>query len=151
MVAEQQMQQQGNINALGGQINTFDDGGTWDWAKFFDFTNKFSKKPAYTAEDKYMMDSIYPGNVGDVEAGNSYKSFTDYILNKATTEERKKYFKWIDENTGNKTGKYIDKDGNLVSNWKEKYQKARTDGIWGIQHYTPQWRETAKQVTKHTP
>jgi diacylglycerol kinase family enzyme len=61
--------------------------------------NEYSKKRG-NAKNKYQIDRTYKGDIKELENSEAYKAFTDYILNNATDEERLKYFRWIDDNTG---------------------------------------------------
>jgi hypothetical protein len=110
---------------------------TWS-DDFWGNINEYSKQKGNT-EGKYKIDTSYKGNVKELEDSDKYKAFTNYILNGATDAERMKYFQWIDANTG-RSNKYI-KDGKLADNWRDMYQSARTDGLYGIQHYIPEMTE----------
>lgn len=133
--AKQNMQEYVGLSALGGRINRHPDGG-YLWDDFFKVTNPTSKRRG-NSPNTYMIDTSYTGNVGDWEKRPEYQAFTDYMLNKATDDERRNYFKWITENTGGGSGHYLNPDGTLVSDWRNKFTHARNDGKWGIQHYTP--------------
>lgn len=127
-IAQQQMAANGGkLFAPGGYL----------WDKFWSPVNEYSKKRG-NIKGKYQIDKEWKGNIKELEDSAAYKAFTNYILNDATDEERMKYFQWIDANTG-RDNKYIT-DGRLVDNWKDMYQSARTDGLYGIQHYTPEWQ-----------
>ena len=125
-------QQEAPAMAEGGHL--YPDGG-YLWEQFWKPVNEYSLQPG-NASNRYKIDNTYKGNIKELEDSKDYKDFTDYILNKASDEERLNYFKWIDANTGRKN-KYIDKNGNLVSGWQDAYKAARNDGLYGIQHYTP--------------
>lgn len=122
------------VMAEGGHL--YKDGGSWDWDTLFTMVNDFSKQRGNNAS-RYKIDTSYDGDIKALEGSDAYKNFTDYILNKATDDERLNYFKWIDNNTG-RINKYI-KDGKLRADWKENYEAARNDGKYGIQHYNPTW------------
>lgn len=111
----------------------------YDWDNFWTPTNEYSKQKGNSA-DKYKIDNTYSGDIKELENSAEYKAFTDYILNKATDDERLKYLKWIDDNTGRDV-KYIGKNGKLRNDWKDLFKEGRTDGLYGIQHYTPKFLE----------
>lgn len=113
---------------------------TWD-KNFWENTNEASKQ-AGNSDNKYKVDKSYKGNVKELEDSDKYKAFTDYMLNNATDKERMDYFGWIDNNTGHKN-KYI-QNGKLRDDWKDLYQNARTDGLYGIQHYIPEMPEVTR-------
>ena len=142
-IAQQQQQMaDGSAAALGQEPQMAANGGKlfapggYLWDKFWSPVNEHSKKKGNT-KGKYQIDKEWKGNIKKLEDSAAYKAFTDYILNDATDDERMKYFQWIDANTG-RDNKYIT-DGKLVDNWKDMYQAARTDGLYGIQHYTPEF------------
>ena len=138
------------VAACGGKLNKkYPDGG-YLWDDFWKETNPTSKLQG-RPDNKYKIDTSYKGNVGDREKEKDYIAFTNYILDGATPEERLNYFKWIDANTGRKAGKYIDANGNLVSDWRNMYTSARNDGLWGIQHYVPHKAQSAVPATPETP
>ena len=142
-VAQQQQMEDGSEAALGQEPEMAANGGKlfapggYLWDKFWSPVNEYSKKKGNT-KGKYQIDKDWKGNIKELEDSDAYKAFTNYILNDATDEERMKYFQWIDANTG-RDNKYIT-DGKLANNWKDMYQAARTDGLYGIQHYTPEWQ-----------
>ena len=111
----------------------------YDWNNFWTPVNEYSKQKGNSA-DKYKVDNTYSGDIKELENSDAYKAFTDYILNDASDEERLKYLKWIDENTG-RENKYIGKNGKLRNDWKDLFKEGRTDGLYGIQHYTPKFLE----------
>ena len=113
----------------------------YDWDNLWIPVNEYSKQRGNSA-DKYRIDPTYSGDIKALENSDEYKAFTDYILNNATDDERMKYFQWIDANTG-RDKKYI-KNGKLVDDWKDLYQTGRTDGLYGIQHYTPKLLENKR-------
>ena len=117
-----------------GEVNTFDDGG-YMWDLFWQKTNASSKKKG-NSKSKYRIDDSYTGDIKALEDSEQYKAFTNYILNEASNEERLKYFRWIDDNTGRERT-YTNKKGELLDGWQEKFKAARNDGLYGIQHYTP--------------
>lgn len=146
MAQQQSMMQDGSEAALGQepQMMAAEGGkfyapGGYLWDKFWSPVNEYSKKKGNT-KGKYQIDKTYKDDVKALEESDAYKAFTDYILNNASDEERMKYFQWIDANTG-RDNKYIT-DGKLADNWKDMYQAARTDGLYGIQHYTPEFDPT---------
>lgn len=149
LLAQQQQQMaDGSGAALGQEPQMAANGGKlfapggYLWDKFWSPVNEYSKKKGNT-KGKYQIDKEWKGNIKELENSEAYKAFTNYILNDATDEERMKYFQWIDANTG-RDNKYIT-DGKLADNWKDMYQAARTDGLYGIQHYTPEWQ--AAEIT----
>ena len=127
--------------AEGGHL--FPKGG-YLWDQFWSPVNEYSKLKG-VPDNKYKVDKTYKGDIKELENSDAYKAFTDYILNNATDEERLKYFKWIDDNTG-RTNKYLDKDGKLINGWQEAYKAARNDGLYGIQHYTPTWQDAIEEA-----
>lgn len=153
---QQQMQADGSQAALGQEAPMMAEGGNlfkkggYKWDKFWSPVNEYSKKKGNT-KGKYQIDKEWKGNIKELEDSEAYKAFTNYILNDATDEERMKYFQWIDANTG-RDNKYIT-DGKLTDNWKDRYQAARTDGLYGIQHYTPEWQvaEATSEPSVLTP
>ena len=141
--SEAALGQEPQMSAEGGKL--FAPGG-YLWDKFWSPVNEYSKKKGNT-KGKYQIDKEWKGNIKELEDSDAYKAFTNYILNDATDGERMKYFQWIDANTG-RDNKYIT-NGKLADNWKDMYQAARTDGLYGIQHYTPEWQ--AAEVTTEPP
>jgi GH24 family phage-related lysozyme (muramidase) len=127
--------------SCGGRMTKKYPNGGYLWDDFWKTTNPTSKKKG-NSSNKYQIDTTYKGNVKDREAESDYQAFTNYMLNDASDEERLKYFRWIDDNTGRKRT-YTDANGNLLDGWQQKYRDARTDGLWGIQHYTPKKASTA--------
>lgn len=144
------------LSACGGKINRYDGGG-YLWDNLWVPINEYSKQRGNNA-NKYKVDkTLTKKQVKELENSINYKRFTDYILNNATDEERLNYFNWIDANTGS-DNKYI-VDGALVNNWQDRYTSARNDGLYGIQHYTPEYEtrgvsvmpETIEEVTFNAP
>lgn len=107
----------------------------YDWDNFWEPVNEYSKKKGNT-KGKYKIDKDYKGSIKDLENSKAYQDFTNYILNDASDEERQKYFRWIDDNTGRERV-YTNNKGELLDGWQDRFKSARTDGLYGIQHYTP--------------
>ena len=140
---QQQMQADGSQAVLGQEAPMMAEGGNlfkkggYKWDSFWSHINEYSKQRGNT-KGKYKIDTRYNKNIKELEGSDDYKAFTDYILNNASDEERLKYLRWIDDNIG-RDRIYTSKEGELLDGWQDKFKAARYDGLYGIQHYTPEF------------
>ena len=83
-------------------------------------------------------------NVGELEANDKYKAFTDYVIQNAQGENADprvlEYLKLLEQTTidPNHAAILFDSNGNLNQNWANEYRRLRNDGKYGYYHLGPE-------------
>ena len=83
-------------------------------------------------------------NVGELEANDKYKAFTDYVIQNAQGENADprvlEYLKLLEQTTidPNHAAILFDQNGNLNQNWADEYRRLRNDGKYGYYHLGPE-------------
>lgn len=97
-------------------------------------------------------------NVGELEANEKYKAFTDYVIQNAQGDNADprvlEYLKLLERTTIDPNHKAIlfDGNGNLNQNWANEYRRLRNDGKYGYYHLGPEGEpETPPQTPPETP
>lgn len=87
-------------------------------------------------------------NVGELEASDKYKAFTDYVINNYNTDPRvMDYLKKLEQSTIQNGHQSILFNGDtLKDDWADQYRRLRNDGKYGYYHLGPEGKSETSTV-----
>ena len=141
--------------ATGGGIQKYEAPSNGVSYNFGEFTNNignssYSTGPSSTTisfEANWQGDGKY-ATVQDLENSKEYQDYTNYVINNENDPQVQAYLKELERVTvgdGPHGSILYNPDGTLKSNWKDIYQRLRTDGKYGYYHQSPDLSKPQEQ------